>query len=481
MDGIGKGTDFQVGVMNSSLLRSYRDEPLWNGIPVCTVNCTEKHISFCPDHERSTRLFNRSIELPLSNSCIDFIKYSVGEKWQLMASSLGFTDAEIQELQCTYIRGTESHHNKLHSKLPDFVFLIEAMIRKAQIDKNMDAEAIFNAIERSGHFNKKFYPFREINNQEKIQTNPFPDKSGCFTSYIFLIWIKKDESSLTLPNTTDCPVKQRCYDWAQHNNDKLVVLWYSSSMLDRKEEKSTFSDFQRNILSDGIKNILILDIDNINWGDEERYTYWHIGKSRISETLVFNKELAFDEVIDGLRPVLLSRGSSYIKSAMRESHIHEAQIPTMGAYFDVDYIPVPFKSFYHPYRKICRDGTFDTIFFFEGSLSISGMVPNSFLATYEDNNDLITDYPMCGAYGMLSFYADYRPHLVATTRLFRMSDCKYEDNGQLLEWERQATWTEKYSDETFCSTLSEDKPSLPDYLVKYKASGSSGSDPMVQD
>lgn len=122
MDGIGKGTDFQVGVMDSSLLRSYRDEPLWNGIPVCTVNCTEKHISFCPDHERSTRLFNRSIELSLSNTCIDFIKYSVGKKWQLMASSLGFTDTEIQELQYTYIRGTESHHNELHFKLPDFVF-----------------------------------------------------------------------------------------------------------------------------------------------------------------------------------------------------------------------------------------------------------------------------------------------------------------------------------------------------------------------
>lgn len=481
MDSIEKGADFQVRAPNSLLLRSYRDEPLWNGIPVCTVNCKENHILYCPDHEDCTRLFNRSIELSLSNACIDFIKYFVGEDWKLMAISLDFTDAEIQELQHTYIRGSESLHKECHRELPDFVFLIEAMIRQALIDKKMSAESIFNAIERSGHFDKKFYPLREINNQTKLKVNPFADKSTSFTSYIFLIWVKKDKRSFALANTTDCPVKQRCYDWAKHNKDKLVVLWYSSSMLDpKKEQKSMFSDFQRNMLSNGITNILVLDIDDIMWGDEERYTYSYKGKAKISETLVFNKELPFSEVIDGLRPVLLSRGSSYIKSAMQQSHIPETQIPTKGAYFDVDYIPIPFKTFYHPYRKICRDGTFDEIDFSQGSLGFRSITPNSFLASYEDNNDLIKEYPMCDAYGELSFYAVYRPHLVATTRLFRMSDCEYDDNGRLLKWKRKTTWNQKYSDKTLCSTVSIDEPSLPDYLVKFKSGRSSISDPMVQ-
>lgn len=484
MNSIVKGADFQVSVPNvpnSLLLRSYRDEPLWNGIPVCTVNCKEKHIFYCPDHENCISLFDRSVELALSNTCIDFMKYTVGKDWKLMAVSLGFTDTEIQELQHTYIRGNESLHRERHDKLPDFVFLIEAMIRQALIDKKMSSEFIFNAIERSGHFGERLHALREINNQVQLNVKPFADKSINFTSYIFLIWVKKDERSCALPNTADCPVKQRCYDWAQHNKDKLVVLWYSSSMLDpKKEQKSMFSDFQRNTLSDGITNILVLDIDDIMWGDEERVTYWSKGKAKISETLVFNKELDFSDVIDGLRPVLLSRGSSYIKSAMQQSHIPETQIPTRGAYFDVDYIPVPFKTFYHPYRKICRDGTFDEINFYQGSLYVRGMIPNSFLASYEDSNDLIKEYPMCYAYGNLSFYSESRPHLVATTRLFRMSDCEYDDNGGLLNWNRQTTWIQGYSDKTLDNTVSIAEPSLPDYLVKFKSGKSSRSDPMVQ-
>ena len=484
MDSIKKRATFQhTSASAKPTPHSYIDEPLWSGIPVCTVHCKEKHLSSCPDHENSTRLFDRSIKLPISNACVDLIKYSVGDDWKLMASSLGFTNAEIQELQDDYIRGDEGLYNEMRDRLPDYVFLIEAMVRKSLIDKNMSPENFFNAIENSGHFEKKIYLFREVNDHSKIPVNPFPHNSGYITSYIFLIWIKKDKKSLALPNTDDCPVKQRCYDWAQHNKDKLVVLWYSSSKLDSEEEKKALYDFQKKSLYDGITNILILDVDKIDWGNEERYTFrhkGHKGKCKISEILAFDDKKPFSDVIDSFRPALLSRGSSSIKSAMQQSHIAETQIPTRGAYFDIDYLPIPFEAFYHPYRQICRDGTFDKIVFFNGKLCVLGMIPNSFLASDEDNNEILNEYPLADAYGELSFYTSYKPHLVATTRIFRMSDCQYRDDGSLIEWERQATWEQTYSDKKISRLVSKDKPSLPEYLPKYLASSSSKSDQMVR-
>ena len=128
---------------------------------MCTVHCKEKHLLSCPEHERSIRLFDRSIKLSISDACLDFIKYSAGNRWKLMASSLGFTSAEIQELQDEYIRGDERLHTERKDRLPDHVFLIEAMVRKALIDKNMSADCFFRAIEGSGHFKKRFYPLRD--------------------------------------------------------------------------------------------------------------------------------------------------------------------------------------------------------------------------------------------------------------------------------------------------------------------------------
>ena len=285
---------------------------------------------------------------------------------------------------------------------------------------------------------------------------------------------------MALPNTDDCPVKQRCYDWAQHNKDKLVVLWYSSSRLDSEEERTALYNFQKKSLYDGITNILILDVDKINWGDEKRHRYGFEEKTEISNLLVFDDKQLFCQVLDGYRPALLSRGSSCIKSAMRQSHITEAEIPTRGAYFDMDYIPIPFKTFYHPRRQICRDGTFDTIGFCDGRLYFRNIIPNSFLASDEDNNEMLTDFPLAKAFAELSRCACYNPHLVATTTVFRMSDCTYTDNGNLIKWERNDTWNHGYSDKTISRPLSIDKPPIPEYLAKYLASSSSKSDPMVQ-
>ena len=482
MDNIKKGVAFQASASANPTPHSYIDEPLWSGIPVCTVHCKEKHLSSCPDHENSTRLFDRSIKLPISNACVDLMKYTVGDDWKLMAPSLGFNNAEIQELQDDYIRGNECLPTGHLDRLPDYIFLIEAMVRKALIDKNMSAEDFFDAIESSGHFETKLHILREINGQSKIKipVNPFPHNSGYTTSYIFLIWVKKDKKGLALPNTDDCPVKQRCYDWAQHNKDKLVVLWYSSSKLDSEEEQTALYDFQKKSLYDGIRNILILDVDKIDWGNEERYKYRRKGKCKISEILAFDDKKTFSDVIDSFRPALLSRGSFCIKSAMQQSHIAETQIPTRGAYFDIDYLPIPFETFYHPYRQICRDGTFDEIVFYDGKLCVLGMIPNSFLASDEANNEMLNEYPLADAYSALSFYATHKPHLVATTKIFRMSDCKYSDDGSLIRWERQATWEQTYSDKKISRLVSKDKPSLPEYLPKYLASSSSKSDQMVR-
>ena len=93
---------------------------------------------------------------------------------------------------------------------------------------------------------------------------------------------------------------------------------------------------------------------------------------------------------------------------------------------------------------------------------------------------MLNEYPLADAFIELSCCANYKPHLVATTRIFKMSDCTYTDNGNLIKWERNDIWNHRYSDKTISRPLSIDKPPIPEYLAKYLASSSSEYDPMVQ-
>ena len=456
------------------------EEPLWQGIPVCTVNCPGNHCSNCPDYQSATSLFDRSARLPLTNACIDFIKYTIGCEWLPLAVKLGFSDEETDQLTKKYLGIEIDQHAARQVKVPGFVFLLEDLIRTALTHKGVSAEAIFAALDGYDGVYMTHAFFTELNNQMLSPVDLSLTPGGRFESYVFLIWIKKDQCSAALPNTIDCPVRQRCYDWANHNPDKLVVLWFSSSMLDvSSDDHCQLLQFQNQCISQGITNLIILDIDDIQWGGEKRF---HCGDRQelICDSLRFDGEERFFDVIDRLRIVLLSRGSTYIKSAMKTPSIPKADIPTRGAYFDVDYTPVPFSTFYHPTRPLCRDGTFDKIGFQQGALRIYGMIPNSFFAVSEEGHEAIVNFPIDYPYGTLGVYARRCPHLVATTRVFRMSDCRYTADGSLIDWCRERTWGEEYVDGSVSCSLSPAAPAIPAYLHEFRKTPQATVDPMVR-
>ena len=453
------------------------EEPLWRGIPVCTVNCPGYHRSDCPDYQSATSEFDRSARLALSNACIDFIKYRIGGNWCDFAVSLGFSGREIRWLKRKYISKKQVSDEVRRVKIPGSVFLVEDLLRKAVTQKGLSAEAIFAALEEYG---MKHAILTDINNQIFSPVDLSFAQSGRFESYIFLIWIKKDRKSLALPNTSGCPVMQRCYDWANHNPNKLVVLWFSSSMLDdSSDDHDQLLHFQQRSISEGITNLLILDIDNIHWGGEKRLDSFDSEEMMlISDALRFDGKHKFVGVIDRLRPVLLSKGSEYIKSAMKTRYISPADIPERGAYFDVDYIPVPFRTFCE--RCLCRDRAFDKMVFDgKGVLRIRGMMPNSFLAVSEEGHKAIMNFPIKDPYLNLGTYARRYPHLVATTKAFRMSDCHYKDDGTLLKWKRETSWEKTYRDRSAICPLSPAVPPVPEYLATFKKTPDGMVDPMI--
>lgn len=87
---------------------------------------------------------------------------------------------------------------------------------------------------------------------------------------------------------------------------------------------------------------------------------------------------------------------------------------------------------------MCRDGTFDSVNFDQGVLRIPSLIPNSFLAVSEEGHETVMNYPVDMACTELKNYAVLCPHLVATTKVFRMSDCHYADDGTRISWRRDS-------------------------------------------
>ena len=475
MESLGRSSGVDSNLL---LTTTCLNEPLWRGIPVCTVNCPGYHRSDCPDYQSANSVFDRSARLALSNACIDYIKCRIGDRWGDFAENLGFSGREIRWFKRNYISRKKLEYKVRRVKISGSVFLVEDLLRRALTQKGLSAEAIFVALEEYG---MKREILRDINNQMFSPLDLSFAQSGRFESYIFLIWIKKDSKSLALPNTSDCPVMQRCYDWANHNPNKLVVLWFSSLMLDdSSDDHDQLLQFQQKSISEGITNLLILDIDNIHWRGEKRCIYSSSKEMMlISDALRFDDKNKFVKVIDRLRPVLLSKGSEYIKSAMEKPYISQADIPERGAYFDVDYSPVPFQTFFGP-LVLCRDGAFDEVVFDnKGVLRVRGVVPNSFMAVSEEGHKAIMNYPIIDPYTALRTYAERYPHLVATTKVFRMTDCSYEDDGTLIEWERDTSWEKTYNDRSAVCPLSPAVPPVPSYLAEFCKTPDARVDPMM--
>ena len=469
---------------NRSLPATCFDEPLWRGMPVCTVDCPGNHRSHCPDYQAASSLFDRSARLPLNNACIDYIKLQVGDRWLRLAKKLGFSAAETAQLAKKYLGKNRAKHLASKKKVPGFVFLLEDLVRTALTAKGITAEEMLAALEGSDGIYAKVGVFRRINNQTLPPVELSFRQSGRFESYIFLIWIKKDMQSPALPNTVGCPIRQRCYDWANHNPDKLVVLWYRSSMLDvSSDDHEQLLQFQKRSFSEGITNLLLLDIDEIQWQGEKRFMYpFNEWQEPICDLLKINDKNRFKDVIDRLRPILLSRGSTYIKSAMKIPCFPPEDIPERGAYFDVDYLPVPYKTFCDPDKDkpLCRDCTFDSFEFEQGALRIISLIINSFLAVSEEGHEAIMNYPVGWASDGVKGYALHRPHQVASTKMFRMSDCHYADDGTKIRWHREATWDDEYVDRSASCPLSPAVPPVPEYLAKFRKTPDGMVDPMIK-
>lgn len=467
---------------NRSLPATCFDELLWRGMPVCTVDCPGDHRSHCPDYQAASSLFDRSVRLPLNNACIDYIKLQVGAKWPLLAEKLGFSAAETTQLAQKYLGKNRAKHLASKKKVPGFVFLLEDLVRTALTAKGVTAEEILAALEGSDGIYAKVGVFRNINNQTLPPVELSFKQSGRFESYIFLIWIKKDMQSPALPNTIECPIRQRCYDWANHNPDKLVVLWYSSSMLDvASDDHEQLLQFQKQSFSEGITNLLLLDIDEIQWQGEKRFMYlFNEWQEPICDLLKINAENRFKDVIDRLRPILLSRGSTYIKSAMKTPCFRQEDIPKRGAYFDADYYAAPYETYFDENKPLCRDGAFDSVEFEQGSLRITSLIINSFLAVSEEGHEAIMNYPVGQASEGLKGYALHRPHQVATTKVFRMSDCHYADDGTKIRWYREMTWGRTYVDSSASCPLSPAVPPVPDYLAEFRKTPDGMVDPMIK-
>lgn len=146
MDSLGIGA---VMSANHAAPVSCFEEPLWRGIPVCTVNCPGNHCANCPDYQSATSLFDRSARLPLSNACIDFIKYTIACEWLPLAVKLGFSEEETNQLTQKYLGAKIDQHTARQVKVPRFVLLPEDLVRTALTHKGASAAAIFAALE--GH------------------------------------------------------------------------------------------------------------------------------------------------------------------------------------------------------------------------------------------------------------------------------------------------------------------------------------------
>lgn len=74
--------------------------------------------------------------------------------------------------------------------------------------------------------------------------------------------------------------------------------------------------------------------------------------------------------------------------------------------------------------------------------------------------------------------AQYQPYLCSKTKVFRMSDVKYDENGSLVEWMRDSTWGGSFIDKGVDCPLVLTRKPYPKYLTKYLESSQCKEDPM---
>ena len=430
-------------------------------------------------------------EQRISSDVIELAKFNISTQWEMVATRLGFSEQDKALLKSKHLGENEEEHLCRRETPPGYCPLIEEMIRTAQSEKKLTREAIIKALDQAA--NLPCISFESAQKASEIYLDCESNPGKKYDSYVFLIWVKHPErpGACPLPNTESCPVQQAGYDWALKNPDKLVVLWFSSSTLNAEQnDKKMIREFQDTIRSSEVSNLLVLDVDDINWGDEARSRGFNDDTKVSIKTFLRprNPEISFANYIDGLRIVLLSMGSQCIFSASvgKNYSIQRKDIPNRGAYFDVDYYPVAYKSYADPGKPFCRDACLDMPYFNNGQRHLNQeFIPNSMLAICNEQQSFLCKWPLTGCVDRNAHMARCQPYLCSETKTFRMSDLTYDDHGNKIEWNRDSTWVDSFKDKSTNRPLilrerqySEEKQ-YPEYLIKYSENPQGKKDPML--
>ncbi|UYM17621.1 hypothetical protein [Endozoicomonas euniceicola] len=422
----------------------------------------------------------------LSAAVIELAKFNLSIKWERVASKLNFDQKSINFLKDKHIGSNEDAHLKLRQDYPGYCSLIEEMLTTAYITKKIPPELIIDVLD-SVLEDQSELSFRDAQKADFTLVRMSNKSNKKYESYVFLIWIKHPASKEAhpLPNTKRNPVQQNAYDWAIRNPDKLVILWFSGSTLNKKNNDSKIlDDFASTVALKGVRNLFLFNVDHIDWGDEKRKKFCPSDKEIDISSLLQpdNPEIKFSSYLNGLRVLLLSRGSSCILSAAKKSSylIRKDDVPTCGSYFDMDYIPIPFNTYSHCKKILCRDGSFDDPWFYQGrKVFLNKSTPNSMLATVDESLSGLDNWPIFSSYSRNKNMAKNQPYYYSVTLLFRMSDVYYDDKGKKIKWDRDTTWKSDFEDDGFNHPLFFDREKYPAYLLELLKNPLSKNDPMA--
>ena len=461
-----------------------RDKSTFPALALSVRYCSSGSFAYRSVEEKEVEPYIRD-EQEISSEVIELAKFEISTRWGEVATIMGFSDEDKQALKSKYIGTNEEEHLDMRYSPPGYCLLIEEMIRMAEHERGIPKEVIIQALDQGSNLHG--ISFERAQKSSQILLDYGVNPKNKYDSYIFLIWIKHPEKfqSSPLPNTKSCPVQKTSSGWALCNPDKLVVLWFSSSTFNaQNNDKKTIDDFRHIMTLNEVSNLLLLDVDSIDWGNEKRKKYSQDELKVPIKDFLYpkNPEVEFGEYLDGLRVILLSMGKMCILSALRGEnyHIQKEDVPGRGAYFDMDYIPIHFQSYSHSYKPLCRDACFDCSYFYRGRRSIEKyIIPNSMLATCNEHQSTLEEWSMLMCFSEHGDMARKQPYLCSNTKIFRMSDVKYDENGFLVKWNRDLTWSVSFKDKDENDPLVLKREQYPEYLVKYLENPRCKNDPMA--
>ncbi len=435
----------------------------------------------------------------IQREALDLLKNQLSKDWVKVATTLDFPLNTIQSIHDRFIGCDESKHLELRYTEPGYVELTVHLVELAK-ENGHSFDSIIQAIKQvigtNRFFGKTAFLLSDLlveaNNIHSGQLSASYDLSSKekWESYIFLIWVKNpdDPNADALPNTPDRPVQQKAIDWARCNPNKLVVLWYSSTPLNYGNGGGIerIKDYRQSIYEIGLNNLLVLDVDHVEWSPSIEPSFPYDQLLTFQDCLLQTRRKfcpAFSHVIDNLRISLLSQGSSAITSASLKGEINlkQEKIPRRGACFDIDYIPIMFKTYQHPYKPLCRDGSFDRPHYRDGVKRIqdSNAITCSMLAATNEKTPILTDqFLRLLTFTALTQIGEEKPYLCSTTHTFRMTDVLYTHSGKMTSWNRENT-LQTCDTSGKNSTLMIHKQKMPEYLARYRTSQESHNDPML--